>query len=564
MANLTTTSSKANTKSLGDPCPAYTSLVPLWEKSRAVLNGQSHARAYDNIIDTVNFTNLLLPFSPTMSPQQYSFYRAEGELPGLVAMYAKVILGGLLRKEAQLELEDGVFPDGAEEWIRNNFTDDGNSLHSFLDAAVWEELQTSRAWVLVDHPKIDNPELLTEEQREAIGPYTMVVKAENVINWRKASDPITKKTVLSSLLIRSYEADYSKNEFHPDYVDTVTHYKLDEQGLLVITKYQKQDTTDTLRIINGVIAPIYQADNATQVWNPVDQSTPMMHGERLSFIPAWPLNGQIDPIEPSMQPIIDREIALYNKVSRRNHLLLGAATYTPVVMSNMTDEDFDTIVNSGLGSWIKLHAGDEIKALETPTDSLKDMEVAINNSVEEMARMGIRMLSPEGSSGESGISLEIRNAGQTAQLGLLNTKISSTMRQVIGCMLKWKYDIEFKQSDIHFTLSADFNPTPIGADWMRLITEWYQQGIIPRSTFVAIAKFNDILPSDYDDEDGVAEIESDPLVVNKGQSIDSEITNVDATLNDTQRYQQLKDQTEAANMKVREANGKVIVERNRE
>ena len=81
MANLTTTPSKAKTKSLGDPNAAYESMRPLWERARAVLNGQTHARAYDDVIDTANYSNLLLPFSPTMSPQQYNFYRAEGELP---------------------------------------------------------------------------------------------------------------------------------------------------------------------------------------------------------------------------------------------------------------------------------------------------------------------------------------------------------------------------------------------------------------------------------------------------------------------------------------------------
>jgi hypothetical protein len=247
----------------------------------------------------------------------------------------------------------------------------------------------------------------------------------------------------------------------------------------------------------------------------------------MNFIPAYPLNGQIDPVEPILQSLIDREIALYNKVSRRNHLLYGAATYTPVVMSDMTDEEFETIVEAGLGSWIKLRAGDDIKALDTPTGALKDMEKSIEATIEEMARMGIRMLSPEGSSGESGVSLEIRNAAQTAQLGMLNTRISETMRQIIAVMLKWKYNIEVLPTDIKFTLSADFNPTPVGADWMRLVTEWYQQGIIPRSTFISIAKFNDVLPAEYNDEEGVAEIQSDPLVDTKAMSIDSSIADTD-------------------------------------
>ena len=534
MANLTTTPSKAKTKSLGDPNAAYESMRPLWERSRAVLNGQTHARAYDDTNDPVNFSNLLLPFSPTMSSQQYNFYRAEGELPGLTAQYAKVLVGGLLRKQATMELPENQFPEEAEDWIRNSFGADGTSLHGFLDAAIWEELQSSRAWCLVDYPTVANPDALTMEEAKSLSPYVMLIQAENIINWRRGQDRNTNKQVLTSLLFRYYMEDYSKNTFHPDYVDTVTHYYLDDSGLLVVDTYTR-DTNESVNVINGNVTSKYQVDNANAAWTKTRTEVPLMNGERMNFIPAYPLNGQIDPVEPILQSLIDREIALYNKISRRNHLLYGAATYTPVVMSDMTDEEFENIVDAGLGSWIKLRAGDDIKALDTPTGALKDMEASIAATIEEMARMGIRMLSPEGSSGESGVSLEIRNAAQTAQLGMLNTRISETMRQIITVMLKWKYNVDILPTDIKFTLSADFNPTPVGADWMRLITEWYQQGIIPRSTFISIAKFNDVLPSEYNDEEGVAEIQSDPLVDTKAMSIDSSISNTDNMRPDNNR-----------------------------
>ena len=68
-------------------------------------------------------------------------------------------------------------------------------------------------------------------------------------------------------------------------------------------------------------------------------------------------------------------------------------------------------------------------------------------------------------------------------------------------------------ADIEFSLSADFNPTPLGADWLRLATEWYQQGLIPRSIWLQILKQNDIVPPDYNDEDGKEEISQDETVI---------------------------------------------------
>jgi len=55
---------------------------------------------------------------------------------------------------------------------------------------------------------------------------------------------------------------------------------------------------------------------------------------------------------------------------------------------------------------------------------------------------------------------------------------------------------------------------------LRLVTEWYQQGIIPRSAFVDIAKSNDILPVDYDDEEGVGEIKEDDLIINAAMEVE--------------------------------------------
>jgi len=137
------------------------------------------------------------------------------------------------------------------------------------------------------------------------------------------------------------------------------------------------------------------------------------------------------------------------------------------------------------------------------------MDRAIEATVSEMAKMGIRMLSPEQAA--SGVALEIRNASQTAQLGTMNAKISSTMQEVIAFMLNWKYGTEYTGNDINFQLSSDFSPIVGGEGAMRLVSEWYQSGIISRSTWINIAKYNDFLPADYNDEEAVEEIQTDPL-----------------------------------------------------
>jgi hypothetical protein len=497
------------TKSVADPNAYYESLKPLWEKSRAVCGGERFVKAYDGLLDVFTYTNLLIPFSPSMSINQYNFYKAEAELPGITKEYSKMIVGGLLRKDPQLTLSDKI-PKEAKEWILSRFCHDSSPIISFLDEALKEEIQTSRAWVYVDYPKINNPEALDQTDFKSLKPYPLLWKAENIVNWKVNTNSQSGEQTLERIIYRGLVEDYTRNEFHPELIDTVWVHEI-VNGKYQIRTFAKQSSETNVPVVNGKTQPLIKTASEVRFELTDTNQNIMVNGERMRFIPAWPLNGSIEPIEPILITLVDREISLYNKISRRNHLLYGAATYTPIVASDMTEEDFQKIVDAGLGSWIKLQKGETCTALETPTGALQDMDRAISATIDDMGKLGVRMLTPE--TQQSGVALEIRNAAQTASIGTLNTKISSQMSDIIAFMIGWKFDIQgLTSEDVKFTLSPDFNPAPLGADWLRLVTEWYQQGLIPRSEWISIGKHNDIISADYNDEVGMQEITADEVI----------------------------------------------------
>ena len=500
-----------NRKSVADPAPIYESMRPLWEKSRAIISGERFVKDFDGVLDTISFTNLLIPFSPSMTPEQYFFYKTEAEFPGIVSQYARIIIGGLLRKQPQLKLPKDI-PAEAYDWIMKSFAQNNAPIVSFLDDALWEELQTSRAWVYVDYPRITNPDDLTPEQKKAIKPYPVLWNAESIINWRINVNAEGVQN-LQQVVIRNYEEEFDDGDFHPKLLDTVWVHEIVD-GYYQIRKYQRKTEDAQILIVNGKVQQKYfqvavgaggGTDQKLTTFPLIETITDIIaNGERLTQIPAWPLNGSIRMIEPMLSPFIDKEVSLYNKMSRRNHLLYGASTYTPVISANITDEQFGAIVDSGLGAWLRLPEGGTATVLDTPTSALADMDRAIAATIEEMAKLGIRMLTAE--TAQSGVALDIRNAAQTSQLGTLNTKISNQMAAIIAFMLNWRYDLQLKSTDIIFELSADFNPTPLGADWLRLATEWYENGLIPRSVWLQILKVNDMVSPDYDDKEGMEEI----------------------------------------------------------
>jgi hypothetical protein len=499
---------QSSVKTVADPNASYDSLKPLWDKSRAVCSGERYVKEFDGLVDTIRFTNLLIPFSPSMSQSQYEFYKAEAELPGITAQFAKMLVGGLLRKQPILTLPNSV-PEEAKNWIINEFGKDDTPLTSFLDAALYDEIQTSRAWIFVDYPQIMNPQALSSEDFKKFKPYPILQKAESIVNWRTRTNK-HGKTLLDRVIVRGYRENYEVNEFHPTFRDTVWVHELDDQDLYRIRIYERSSDTSQVTVIDGKQYKNYDKEKAPfELVDTIDNI--LSNGERLDYIPAWPLNGTVEAVEPMLMAVIDKEISLYNKISRRNHLLYGASTYTPIIISDMPDDDFDEIVQGGLGTWLRLRQGDDAKVLETPTAALQDMDRAIASSIEEMSKLGIKMLSPE--TAQSGVALEIRNAAQTAQLGTLSNKISNVMKQIITCMVNWRYDLQLECTDVEFTLTSDFNPVPLGSDWLRLATEWYQAGLLPRSVWIQLLKQNDMVEPEYDDEAAKQEITADQALM---------------------------------------------------
>jgi hypothetical protein len=515
-------------KTVSDPCAAYDSIKDLWRRCRAVCSGERFVKDYDSIIDTNNFNNLLIPFSRSMSQQQYNFFKAEAELPGIVAQYVNVVVGGLLRKQPQLKLPDDA-PEGAYTWIMDGFGQDSSPILSFLDRALHEELQTSRAWVYVDYPLVKDADSMIQEDFLKIKPYPVLWNAESVINWEIGDSSEDGAQDLKRIIIRNYSKEYSpENEFHPLYLDTVWVHELDDQGYYQIRKFQKPYQDNAVPVMGGKVQQNYNVGavgGGGNLGGPSNANNHgfflletitgiMANGERLRQIPAWPLNGNIEISEPIMIPLIDREVHLYNKISRRNHLLYGASTYTPVICSDMNDDAFQAIVDGGLGSWIHLRMGESADVLKTPTDALADMDRTIAATIEEMAKMGIRMLTAE--TAQSGVALEIRNASQTATLGTLSTKVSNQMADIICFMINWRYNTSFVSTDIQFQLADNLTSMPIDFNWMSLVTQWYQQGLIPRSVWLHIGKASEIVPVDYNDEEGQEEMAQDAIANSGG------------------------------------------------
>jgi len=501
----------ADMRKLQTPTPEFEQMTPVWKKCRVVVSGQRAVLSHDKLVTDKN--NLLIPFSPTMDQAQFDFYKREAELPGVNSQFVKLLAGGLLRKPPVIEYSDKVSQE-ARDWIENSISVDSASLISFLDTILNEELVTSRTWIYVEYPNLpeDKTKLMSQSDWLAVKPYPLLWVAEQVLRTQTAIiDGIKKLTrVVVKGLVEEFETEL---DVHPKYVDTIWVHEL-IGGLYQIRVFKAHKAETIIAAtgeLNKAISTVASTNSSDlDDYKLEDTLYPKMHGERMKMIPAWPANGNIDIVEPELATIVDKEVALYNKISRRNHLLYGAATYTPWISSDMSHDDFKLIVKQGLGTWIHLDKGDTIGALTTPTEALTDLDTAIKAGLDEISKLGVRMLANEDAT-QSGVALQLRSASQTAFIGSFNTKLSAVVRDVLIHMINRRYPEEIVQADLKFTLCSDFDTIPLGSEWIKLMGEYYEKNLIPRSAWIELLKANDLLKPEYDDKIAKTEIDEDEL-----------------------------------------------------
>lgn len=475
-------------KSIGDPRSEWTSAEASWKRSRAIIDGPGAARAHDRLI---GFGNLLVPFSVKMTQLQYEILLAESELPCITAQFQKILVESLLRKRPTITLTAN---EELTSWILDEFGQDGSPIEPILAEAAQEELASGFAWVFVDHPRVTAEfiESLTAEDRARIRPYAIVRRAEEVINWQYGVDALGRRQLLY-VVVRTFVSKEILNQVHPLVHEVLYKHFLDEKGEYCIQEYVGSE-------VNEVPSSAGRKEaNKTGggAYKPTELIKITAVGKPLRYIPAWPVSSNNANITSPLMPIVEKEIALYNKMTRRNHLLYNASTFTPVVISDISKSDFENAVGGGIGTWIKLPEGSKIDVLQTPTAALQDYDRAIEKALSEIASLGVRMLTPQQQ--QSGVALKIHNAAQTAQLGSLSTDLANTWRQIIRCMIHWYTGVEPPLESISFSLSSDFLSGAQGDELLRLFGDWLERGIIDRPLFIHILNQNGLLPDGYDD-----------------------------------------------------------------
>ena len=454
-----------NTNTIKQPSKSYTFWEPTWTKARAVVEGAAAVKQFDDTLRT-DGSNLLIPFSNAMSPASYSHYKQTAELPGFTASQRKTVLSALLRKQVAITLPAELNNDDVRDWISNNIYLGQGSIMSLIKDAVRDDLITSNTWLLLDY------NTYTEQPVVEVLPATAVISATVGFHPKKGYGNLIRLVVRrqDQRIVDDTVEDFYRYQVH----------SINDEGNYQVTTYVEDGE-----------------DGVTQEGDVPVIPTRVVGGQEVSFdeILVYPMDGSPNIESAFLADFATREMALYNLLAARNHLLILSSALTPVLTGNITDKAKQSIRDRGLGAVWYLPEGADVKILETPTGALSGLNSSIENTRQDLQQLGARQLVKD--SRASGTALEITNSPYSATLSSLSRTYSNTLRKVIAQAVNWQYKTDYNISEFNVELSSDLSRSATGSDAMTHALTLYDGGLITGDEVIKIAKDNSVVSSDY-------------------------------------------------------------------
>lgn len=360
-----------------------------------------------------------------------------------------------------------------------DFTVDNRSLNTAAEELVREEVIQGRVGILVSYPDIDTTDLSQQEvEDQNIHAYSAIYKTESIINWRLEK---VKGKVVPTLVVLAEEG-IPWNTSDRFYTQTTTQYRvleLDEEG------YYKQSLYRTTGDLGS-----------TSNLEPSETYYPRMNGEKLSYIPFFPIapNGiDWEVARSPIQGITNLNIAHYRNSAIYEAALVITASPTAVLKGYSAETDSKLIL--GGNNAITLPTDGDAKFLEYEGGGLDSIEKSMNTKKKEMAVLGLRLLSSEQNINEGADTASIHKVGEQASLSSIAHSVSDALTSALKLMVKWDNPDE-NIDDVKVTLNSDFSPSLLTSNDLNALTVMNKSLIISDREMFDILKRGEIIPAD--------------------------------------------------------------------
>lgn len=369
-------------------------------------------------------TTMYVPDLPGGDGKMNESYRARGNFFNATRRTVQGMAGAIFQEAPEVE-----FPKVIEEYLKD-ITLTNIPFESFAMQAGGELVLVARYGVFIDMPP--EPELPT---RDALRPYCIGYKAEDIINWRtmrRNGDEVLCLVVLK-------EEVEQPNQKDPFVNDCVEQYRVLELKNNVYTiQLWREDPNKKGAYIT------YQ-----------DEVTPTRRGKPLDFIPFVIMGAMHATPNLEMPPLLD--LADVNLAHFRNSVdhewgLHLVALPTPWVAGVRGSADGPMKIGPSV-VW-ELETQGQAGMLEFSGSGLASLVTAMDNKEKQMAVLGARLLEDQAQVQETASAVKMRHSDEHASIRTLAQVIEQGFSLVLQ-MVGWWAGTDEKIVDVEASVELN-------------------------------------------------------------------------------------------------------------
>jgi hypothetical protein len=392
--------------------------------------------------------------------------------------YIKKIANGLneqiFRKDVKIEA-----PDAMQDII-DNFTYDGKSLRTAIKESNRRILLKYRDALVLDFPKNDAEEPLSQQQAEErnIRPYAVYYSAEKIINWKY--EVVNNKSQLTKVVIEeTVEEQDEDDEFN---IKDVTQYRVLDFG----------DDEGTGRKYR--VRVIRQTDDAEPEL--VEEMYPKIRGEYLDYIPCFFLtqkgiSGDLD--YPMLNDAVDINIAHYINSADYENAINITGSPTPVIIGYGNEDDDEEVA---LGSRALLLYGQNAQAyyMEYKGEGPGAIAKAMDKKVDALSVIASRMLQNDPKGVESAETAEIHRSAEQGTLSSMAMSLSEAYEVILMIIADW---LGIQNADITVMFNTDYSIKNIDPQLFANLSNARQAGLISHYIYFHNLLKGEMVPDDW-------------------------------------------------------------------
>ncbi len=472
--------------------PQYISHEIRWKLIRDVVEGESKVKAAS--------TRYLPKISSQQTTSEYDAYRSRALFYDATSKTFEGLTGMIFRKPPKTEI-----PEGFEDLLMN-VSLNGTPFVPFAKEFVGQVIELGRAGILVDAPP----------SQEIGDPYVVQYKAEDIINWRNTTHPITGASVLSLVVLR--EPKTVPDPEDPFMTITIDFFRVlrlgTEEGNLNPFYIQ-----ELWRRVEGVKG---QEDGFLLI----QALTPVRMGERLGFIPFVFVGSKNLETTVDKSPLLGLaqvNISHYRTMADLEHGAHFTALPTPVIVGDITsgedEEPTDFVIGSGTAWWLR-GEGANAFILEYTGQGLGALENRAKQKEKMMAVLGAKILEEQTPAVEAAATVALRHKGESSLLANISDTCSRGISKAISWAVWWKGHEDLNSTTVTFT--KDFFETKMAADDVVKLTAAWQQGALGGEMLFTNLREGERTPPEWEFEDYQQDIEENGAMMRMSDFEDPE------------------------------------------